>query len=177
MGTSIGSVIDHLVNLFTHGYDGQDLYEQPLTVPPLTAINRKVEVADTRPTKSGGVWVIVGRQSVEQESEITAQAAYQVLGRQRISESYTLPGHVLVYGPGPDPKPVRDTAIALFDGVVKLIWADPTLGGVLQDGRIGMVSEFSFGQPDPDTGDQVSSGAALAAVVTFGIQIENSYIP
>lgn len=177
MGTSIGPAIDYLVALFGSGFTGTDLYGQPLTVPPLSTINAGVIIGDTRPDSSGDVYVVVGRQSDQADSEVTATAQYQVLGRQRITESYTLPGHILVLGQGPDQKPTRDAALALFDGVTKLVWADPTLGGVLQDGRIGLVSQFTLGQPDEPTEVQASAGGGVAASVSFGIQVDNSYVP
>lgn len=177
MGTSIGQAIDYLVTLFGSGYDGTDIYGNALTVPALTTFEEDVIIRDTRPQDSGDVYVIVGRQSDQADSEMTANAAYQVLGRQRITESYTLPGHILVLGDGPDQKPVRDRCLALLDGVIKLVWADPTMGGVLQDGRIGMVSQFTLTQPDSSTESQASAGGGVAASVSFGIQVENSYVP
>jgi hypothetical protein len=177
MGTSIGQAIDYLVTLFGTGYTGPNIYQQTITVPSLTSIEPDVIIADTRPDDSGDVYVIVGRQSDQADSELTASAAYQVLGRQRITESYVLPGHILVLDQGPEQKPVRDRALALLDGVIKLVWADPTMGGILQDGRIGMVSEFTLSQPDSSTESQASAGGGVAASVSFGIQVENSYVP
>lgn len=177
MGTSIGGAIDYLVTLFGTGFTGEDPYGQPLTVPALTTINPDVLIADTRPEDSGDALVIVGRESDNVDSEVTATAAYQVLGRQRISEEYELPGHILVLGDGPDMKPVRDSCLALFDGVTKLVWADPTLGGLLQDGRVSLVSRFSLGQPDSPQGPWASAGGGVAASVTFALQVENSYVP
>lgn len=177
MGTTIGKSIDYLVALFNTGFTGTDVYGKPLSVPALSAVNTGVIIADTRPQDSGDAYVIVGRQSDQTDSEVTATAQYQVLGRQKIQEAYTLPGHILVLGDGPDQKPTRDAALALFDGVTKLVWADPTLGGVLLDGRIAVVSQFTVGQPDQPTEAQASAGGGVAATVSFGIQVENSYVP
>lgn len=177
MGTSIGAAIDYLVGIFGSGFTGTDIYGHALTVPALSTINAGVEVADTFPSTDGGVWVIVGRSAADVESQVVAQAQYQVLGRQRITESYELPGWVGVYGAGPDQKTTRDQCLALFDGVTKLVWADPTLGGVLQDGRISLVSQFTLDQPDEPSDSSTSSGGGVAASVSFGLQVENSYVP
>ena len=175
--TSIGAAIDYLVGIFTTGFVGKDIYGNPLTVPALSTINPLVEVADNIPQTDSGAWVVVGRSDPGTESQVSATAQYQVLGRQRITESYQLPGMILVYGSGPDQKTTRDAALALFAGVNKLVWADPTLGGVLQDGRIGMVAGFTFSQPDDPTDSSTSSGGGVAASVAFDLQVENSYIP
>lgn len=177
MGTSIGAAIDHLVTTFTNGFTGTDIYQNPLTVPSLPSINSTVEVVAVSPTTDDGCWVVVGRSDFQSESQIAATAQYQVLGRQRIEESYSLPCFILVFGQGPDWGPVRDQALALFDGAIKLVWADPTLGGILQDGRISLVDQFHLEQYDPTTEDTTSSGAAVGASVSFSLQVENSYIP
>jgi len=176
-GTSIGRAIDYIVGIFGTGFTGKDPYGAPLTVPSLSTINPRVIIGDTRPTDSGDAYVIIGRENDETDSEISATAAYQVLGRQRISEAYELPGHILVLGDGPDMKPTRDACLALHDGVTKLIWADPTLGGVLEDGRISLVSRFALGQPDSPSGPWASAGGGVAASVSFALQVENSYVP
>ncbi len=177
MGTSIGGAIDYLVRIFGSGFTGKDIYGNALTVPALSAINPLVEVADNIPLTDSGAWVVVGRHDPQSESQVTASASYQILGRQRITEQYELPGVILVYGSGPDQKTVRDQCLALHDGVVKLVWADPTLGGVLVDGRIGFVSQFTFSQPDDPTDSSTSSGGGVAATMSFGLQVENSYVP
>lgn len=177
MGTTIGATIDYLVNRFTNGFTGTDPYRAALVVPALSTIDPLVEVANVSPVTGSGSWLIVGRADLGSESEVSATAQYQVLGRQRISEAYSVPCMILVFGSGPDWSTVRDTALALFDGAVKIVWADPSLGGILQQGRIGVVDQFSLTQYDPSTDDASSSGAAVGAAVSFALQVENSYIP
>jgi hypothetical protein len=177
MGTSIGQVTDYLLNRFRNGFTGTDPYGAPLAVQSLPAINPLVEVADVSATLDSGAWVIVGRAGLNADAEIVASAEYQVLGRQRVTESYSLPCMILVFGDGPDWGPVRAAALALFDGALKIVWADPTLAGILQQGRIGLVDQFTLKQHDPTTEDTQSSGAAVGAEISFALQVENSYVP
>jgi hypothetical protein len=177
MGTSIGAAIDHIITVCQDGYTGLDATGRTqLTIPPLSTIAPSVEVADNYAEQSDGPWVIIGRASADEDSDLSAQAQYDVLGQQRISETYSIPGVIIVYGDGGTQKPVRDQAIALFDGVVKLIWADPTLGGVLDQGRIGILSQFTLTQSTPQQNGSTSA-AGLSAEVSFQVQISNTYRP
>lgn len=171
MGTTIGAAIDYLVGIFENGLTS------PVVVPALTTIDPDAVVGDVFPDEAGNVLIVVGRANDQADSEIAATAQYQVLGAQRISEAYRLPVHIVVTGEGPAYKSVRDQALALFDGVTKLVWADPTLGGILQNGRVGVVSEFVLTQPDAPTGEQFASGSGVSASVSLAVEIQNSYIP
>jgi hypothetical protein len=160
MGTSIGRVIDYLVA----GLAG-----------PLTALDPLARVVDNQPNADSESWVVIGRASDEQATVGNAETVYTELGAGRIEESYTLPGYVQVYRSGPSQKPARDAAIVLFDGIVKFVYADPTLGGIITRGRVGVVSRMSLTQTQDD--DDTGGGDLRLAAIEFELAIKNSYIP
>ena len=170
MGTSIGAAIDYLVAGLTNGKT-----VGAVTIPPLTSINPVVEVADNLPQTASGVWVIIGRTDTTAGTAGTGTNTYVELGATRIEEQYTLPGLVYVETSGPGQKAARDAAIALYDGVVRLVHADPTLGGLLERGRVGLVSSLGLTQTDDDH-DAAGAGGVVAQI-HFDLQIQNTYIP
>lgn len=175
MGSSFGQAIDYLLTVCRAGFTGTDPYGAALAIPSLLTIEPTADVADNLPDTQSGVWVVIGRTGPTDDSGTNATAAYEVLGRQRITESYEIGVEFVVYGDGPDQKPVRDRVIALFDGFVKLVWADPTLGGVLQQGRVGLVSRYTYSQPQ--AGADQNAGALMVASIAATLTINNSYIP
>lgn len=160
MGTSIGAVIDYLV----------------AGLPaPLAAIDPLVRVVDNQPNADSDSWVNVGRSADDHGAAGDPENVYTELGAGRIEETYTLPGYVQVYRPGPAQKPARDAAIALIDGIVRFVHADPTLGGILTRGRVGIMSRLSLTQTEDD--DDTGGGDLRLALIGFELTIRNTYIP
>ena len=176
MGTSIAAAIDYLVTNLRSGRTVQHPLYGQLVVPALNTIDPNVEVADNFLTSTDSPWVAVGRTTLDDDNGVDADAQYLVLGAQEIEESYTIPVLVMVEQDGTDQKTCRDAAVALYDGIVRLVWADPSLGGLLRRGRIAMVSNLAMTQPPPNPDSGTASGAAVSTTVSLSIQIKNTYL-
>jgi hypothetical protein len=103
----------------------------------------------------------------------TGTASTRSLGGERIEEDYTLPCFVHVILDGSVQKPARDAAIALFDGIVRVVHADPTLGGISREGPVGLASPAVV---DADAERRRHRGGDRDAA-TSSIDIHNTYIP
>ena len=161
MGTSIGAAIDYIVAALP---------------APLILVDPTAVVVDNDPSVSAQSMVIIGR--TEPENALAADGSQMIvsLGAGRREENYLIPCFISVYRQGPQQKPARDAAIALFDVVAHLIASDVTLGGLLQQGRRAVVDRMQLVQTR-DSGDTGDSGAMRLAMVVFDIQVTNTYIP
>lgn len=161
MGTSMGAAIDYLVS----------------TLPTLiTAVDSSAVVVDNDPSVSSQSMVVIGR--TEPENALAADGSQLIvaLGAGRREEEYLIPCFVSVYRQGPAQKPARDAALALFDVVAHLVAVDPTLGGVLLQGRSAYIDKAQLVQTR-DSADTGESGALRLALVAFDIHCKNHYIP
>jgi len=159
MGASWGAVIDYLVTGLA---------------APLAAAQADAEPFDNVPREAGSTAVVIGREAPDSGGAGSGTMAYAELGAGRIQENYTVPGYIQCWRPGPDQKPARDAAISLLDAVITFVHADPTLGGLLQRGRIGIVGQVAFRQTQDE---QDLAGGALYAGIDFELQVQNTYIP
>lgn len=171
MGTSMGAAIDYVLASLRSGVTTPD----GVVVPPLTAVDPSAAVYDNTPASTSETQVVVGRTSPDSGAAGDVDWEYTTLGAARIEESYTIPGYIAVWRPGPDQKPARDAAIALTDGVVRLIHADPTLGLLLQMGRIARVAKVVLHQTQDD--EDTAGGGYMYACVDFELAVQNTYIP
>jgi hypothetical protein len=171
MGTSWGAAIDYLHTSLSNGVTTP----MGAVIPALSTLDPLVVVTDNEPATTSPSMVVIGRTSAEIGDLGSATAQYAELGAGRIEEDYTIPGYVDVFRPGPTQKPARDAAIVLFDGIVRLIHTDPTFGGVLQRGQVGMVSRFAPYQTQDE--QDVAAGGQLRARIAFDIAVHNKYIP
>jgi hypothetical protein len=171
MGTSMGAAIDYLVDKFTNGITGTNAAGQPVTYAGLSSVDKYVEVADGKTLTSDSPWVTVGCSGPNQDTDVSITADYMVLGRQRIDESYSIPCEVIQYGPEEQQAATRAACVALFDRCVQIVWADPTLGGLIKNGKIAHIARATLSQPQPERGD------GTAAMIQFSVDVENAYIP
>lgn len=163
MGTSIGQGIDYLL----------------ATLPPLLlAVDSTSVVVDNFPTVSSQSMVFIGRQGPDDGQAASETRQFLVLGAGRVEEDYLIPCYIEVTRPGPEQKPARDAALALFDAFAHLMVSEAgmTFGGVLQQGRIAQVRSVSLVQTR-DGEDAGQSGTLRMAWVTFEIHVLNHYIP
>lgn len=160
MGTAIGAVIDYCVTGL------------PAALKP---IDDQVLVFDNWPTDKSHSWVVIGHQGYESGEAADADAAWYDIGAQRIEETFTVPCFIDVFRDGPAQKPARDAAIALYDGVVKFLAADPTLGGALLRGRVAIASHLQLRQTEDS--DDTGSGGLRRALLSFHLACKNAYVP
>lgn len=172
-GSTFAPAIDYLVGSLRNGVTiGPPVAVATTVIPPLSTINPRVEVVDGSPATADGVWVVIGRDDWAQDGAGTGTAQYAELGGQRIEESYTLPCFIHVIADGSVQKTARDAVKALFDAIVLLVHTDPTLGGLLQQGRVSMVSRVTLDQPSTSGGTE-----SVSALLHFDIEIHNAYRP
>ena len=161
MGTSLGGAIDYLV----------------AALPTLlTAVDSTALVVDNYPTKTSQAMVIIGRSDPDSAMAGDGTQMIVQLGAGRREESYSIPCFISVYRPGPTQKPARDAAIALFDVVAHLVAADPSLGSLLQLGRMAYIERMQLVQTR-DSEDAGGAGSMRLALLSFDIHVSNSYIP
>jgi hypothetical protein len=161
MGTSMGAAIDWLV----------------ATLPEaIAAIDPSAVVVDNEPAVTAQSLVVIGRTEPENALAADGTQLIVVLGANRREEEYLIPCFVSVYRPGPAQKPARDAALALFDAVAHLVASDPTLGGVLLQGRSAYIEKAQLVQTR-DAADTGAAGAMRLAIVAFDIHCKNHYIP
>jgi len=159
MGTSWGAVIDYLVT----------------GLPALlTAAQGDAELSDNVPLVAGVTGVVIGRAGTESGDAGAGTNEYAAIGRGRIQETFTVPGYIQCWRPGPTQKPARDAAISLLDVIAKFVAADPTLEKILTQGRIALTGQMSFHQTE-DADDL--AGEALYAGIDFELQVQNTYTP
>lgn len=165
MGTSIGGAFDYLVA-------GVNPNTSTTLLAALNTVDPTAVLIDSVPTKVSQSMVIIGK--AEPESVMGQSGSQQliVLGAGRSTEDYEIPCFVYAYRDGPNPKPARDAALALFDVVAGWLATDRTLGGVLLQGRIADISSVTLNQ-DVDG----ESGATRLAWLSFSIHCKNHYIP
>jgi hypothetical protein len=161
MGTSIGAALDYLID------------ELPSA---LGAIVPEVVVADGWPEQISDSYVVIGRTNVEDASAADGNLEWIYVGQGRIEETYQLPGYIECTRPGPSQKPARQAVLDLWDGLVKFIHDDPSLGGLIDSGRVALPSMLSLGQT-ADAGDTGASGQERRAVLPFEIRVQHTYIP
>lgn len=171
MGTSMGAAIDYLVDKFTNGVTAPNAAGQPVSYAGLSTVDPHVEVADGKTLTSDSPWVTVGCSGPNQDTDVPITADYMVLGRQRIDESYTIPCDIIQYGPEEQQSATRTACVALFDRCVQIVWADPTLGGLLQNGKIAHIARATLMQP------QTARGDGTVAMIQFSVDVDNAYIP
>ena len=161
MGSALPAVIDYLVTGLP---------------APLTAIDPSVVVADNEPGLESDSLVVIGRSGPTAGDASSAQNQFGALGGLRFEEDWTLEGYIDCTRPGPSQKPARDAVFALYDGLLKFLNSDPTLGGNLLHGRFATLSgvQYRQTQDDDDTG---ASGALRRATVSFTVNVPNSYLP
>lgn len=172
---SFGQVIDYLVGSLTNGVAVQVAPGSTVNVPALSTIDPTVAVSDNEPLTTSESQVVIGRTSPSSGAAGTVDWSYVELGAGRIEENYLIPGYVAVWRPGPAQKPARDAMVALTNGVVSLVHTDPTLGGILQRGRIATVSRVQFNQTQDD--EDTAGGGYMYACADFEITVQNTYIP
>lgn len=167
MGTSYGKAIDYL-------YAGTNSYAGGSLKDALLAVDSSVSLQDTIPVANQQSMVVVGRPDFDQEQQTDGTAQYQVMGKQKITEDYQIHCYIECYRDGPDVKPVRDAAISLYDAFNHFVWLDPSLGNVLQDGRIAFVGGFDL---SVSGGTTDSPGDTRMALISFYLQVQNHYVP
>ena len=161
MGTSVGAAIDFIVaNLG----------------PALLAVDSTAVAVDNEPFFSSQSMVVIGR--TDPENALAGDGGQMIinLGASERQEDYVIPCYVSVYRLGPQQKPARDAAIALFDATAHLIAADVTLGGLLRKGRRAEIARMQLVQTR-DSNDTGDAGAMRLAVIVFDIHVMNTYVP
>lgn len=161
MGTSIGAAIDYLVTE---------------TVAPCQAVDPVAVVVDSWPAAITYSMVYIGRTSadVATTSDGTEQAL--ALGMNSRDEEYSIPCFIQCARPGPEQKPSRDAAIALFDAVNDVIAKDMTLGGALKSRTGALVDNIRVIQTR-NTADTGQAGSLRITTITFDVHCTNKYIP
>jgi len=165
MGASIGPAIDYLIS-------GTNVNTGTTLLADLTAIDSSVVLLDAVENKTSQSAVFIGKRAIDSADSMSGDDSLLVLGAGRVQEDYEIPCFIAANRPGPDMKPARDAALALFNGVMHWLAADRTLGGVLLQGRFAEVTAKSLIQDGaPDT------GAIRVAIFPFSIRVRNHYIP
>ena len=161
MGTSVGAAIDYIVANLT---------------PAVIAVDPAAIVVDNDPMFSSYSMVVVGR--TDPENAMAGDGSQMIinLGASERQEDYVIPCYVSVYRPGPQQKPARDAAIALFDATAHLIAADVTLGGLLRKGRRAEIARMQLVQTR-DSNDTGDAGSMRLAIIVFDIHVTNTYVP
>lgn len=174
-GITVGATIDYLVATLTTGATITDGYGRVTVIPPISTVNQYVEVADNMPTTSDGAWVIVGRQSVEDGSVGAGELQYLELGGVHIEETYTVAVICKVVLDSGSQQDARNQVIALFNHLVRLLHADPGLGGIIRSGRVALASRYALGQTQ-DLAD-MGAGGTVTAEIHSNLEVTNSFIP
>ena len=171
-GTSVAAAIDYLVDKCLHGFTSPpDTPGGARAIPALTAVDKNVQVTDGPAGSSSGPWVTIGFAGPQQDTAIPVTIDYKIFGRRRIDEEYTLLIDIITNGPEDQQSATRLAAAALHDAVVLIVWGDPTLGGVLQNGRSAHVAQAAWIQPP------ASTGSGTAAAIQLSVSVKNSYNP
>lgn len=157
MGVSIGAAIDYLVAGL----------QAPVTAADPTAV-----VVDGIAQSLSQSMVFIGKAGPDSATAQTGSQLVAILGAGASEEDYQIPCFVYATRPGPNVKPVRDVAVALFDAVAHFVASDRTLGGVLTTGRY---AELDAVELDQDVDD--ASGALRIVTLSFSIHCRNHYIP
>jgi hypothetical protein len=155
-GTSIAKVFDYLV---------QGLPAPAAVVAP------NVVVADDVPGYTSEDLIVIGRAGSDESDSGQTTLQYGALGAQRIDEAYTVPGFVYAERQGPGAHDARVAATALIDVVVSFVHADPLLGGNVN--RPCQLTQMTITQ----YGDPGDTGAQTWCSISFGIAVQNTYIP
>lgn len=169
MGTSLGAAIDYVVA-------GVNPATTTTLATALTAAIADAVLVDNFPINQSESMVFIGRTDPDNAQANNGSQIPLTLGAGSRDEDYVIPCYISTSRPGPQQKPARDAAIALFDVVARWLAADPTLGGALHGGRYAYVSNISLIQ----TRDEVDAGGAGAlriAWITFDIHAQNKYTP
>lgn len=158
MGTSIGAATDWLVANFTTA---------------VATANPAAVVADNEPTKQAPAYVSVGRTLPQDANGVAGSQVPLVMGLNKREEEYAIPCFAQATAPGPSQKAARDAAILLFDTCAHVVAADPTLGGVLLDGRCAWIDNIRMVQTDTSR----EPGALQVATIAFDVHCRNHYVP
>jgi hypothetical protein len=176
MGTAYGQVIDYLFS-GTVTVASSPLFGQALK-PQLATVDENVVLADNLYTSQGPIdsdsVVTIGRESLDVATS-TDTRVYLTLGAYKIEEAFDIPILIMVRGNGPAQKPVRDRALGLFNAIAHFVQQDLTLGGVLLDGRSGMISDYQITQTE--TEDDEAGGAMQAVEIAVTLHCRNHYTP
>lgn len=169
MGTSIGRAIDYFVS-------GVNAKTGTTLAADLTVVDPAALLVDAYPSQQSQSMVFIGRTDPENAQAPNGSQQPVTLGLGTRDEEYSIPCYISVSRQGPEQKPARDAAIALLDVVNHWLAADPTLGGVLTNGRIAYLSTVNLVQTrdEEDTGQ---AGSLRLAWLTFDILARNHYIP
>lgn len=156
MGSTIGRAFDYLVAGL---------------LPGAAAVDPNAEVADDSPVSAGASLIVIGREGPDSTDSGSPALTYGTLGQTRVEEAYVIPGHVYVVRSGPGVKDARDAAVALIDVVIRFVHQDPTFGGLLS--RYAQLTQMTLVQ----SGDPGDTGAEAWCSISFGIAVQNTYIP
>lgn len=176
MGTAYGQSIDYLF-AGTVQPVGSPLHGQTLQTQ-LAAVDPNVVFTDNLYTPGEYVnadsVVAIGRNSLDVATAQTSRV-YLAVGAMQIEEQFELPILILTRGTGPEQKPIRDRAVALFDAVAHFVQQDLTLGGVLLGGRYATIVDYLITQTE--TGDDQGGGAMQTVEIGITLQCKNYYTP
>jgi hypothetical protein len=162
MGTSLGAAIDYLT--------------APALLTALQAVDKAALLVDNVPTSSSQSMVFIGRTDPGNAQANNGAQTPITLGLGSRDEEYAIPCYISASRPGPDQKPARDAAIALFDVVAHYIAQDTTLGGVLKGGRYAWISTILLEQT-LDPADSELAGGQRIAYLSFDVLAHNHYQP
>jgi hypothetical protein len=158
-GTSIGGAIDWLLATLE---------------PKLRPLASDLVLADGMATLTSNTIVTIGRNGpASGMASDLGQVVWAELGAGRLSEQYLVHNFIQVYRP--DQRTARQDAIALYNGVVSALHADPSLGGLLVRGRASLVTQFQLEQ----TADErdTAGGTLRLACIDFALHVQNAYLP
>lgn len=169
MGTSIGAAIDYLVA-------GVNPVTSTTLAADLVAAVPDAVLVDNFPLTQSESMVFIGRVDPDDAQANNGSQIPLTLGGGTRDEDYEIPCYITTSRPGPQQKPARDAAIALFDALAHWVATDPTLGGILHGGRYAHISNISLVQTR-DSEDAGKAGALRIAWIKFDIHAQNHYTP
>lgn len=97
---------------------------------------------------------------------------YVELGPNGVDEDYNVPCYILTFRGDTNQAAARAQALSIFDGFVKMVAQDMTLGGNLLSGRWAEIVDIQIVQTDPD---QANDGRCC--VIAFKVHCVNHYDP
>jgi hypothetical protein len=176
MGTAFGQATDYLFS-GTITKTTSPLFGQTLLTQLLTAAETVI-LADNYYTPSadiGGDYVVAIGRSALDAAKATSSRVYLELGQFNVDEQFAVPVLILARGNGPEPKPTRDTALALFDQLAHFVQQDLSLGGALLGGRYATIPGYEITQTE--TGDDSANAGMQTVTITTSVTAKNHYQP